>query len=173
MSIPRGTRIGTCEITGLLGTGGMGEVYRAHDTRLGRDVAIKILASLGVEDPILLARIEREARLLASLDHPSIATIYGVEDWQGTPAIVMELVEGETLAVKLLAGPIPPAEVARIARQVADALCVAHGRGIVHRDLKPANIHIRPDGAIKVLDFGLAKRVGPPEGDGFSPRPPK
>lgn len=159
MSIPRGTRVGTYEIVGLLGTGGMGEVYRAHDTRLGRDVAIKILASLVVEDPILLARIEREARLLASLNHPSIATIYGVEDWQGTLAVVMELVEGETLAVKLLAGPIPPAEVARIAKQVADALCVAHGRGIVHRDLKPANIHIRPDGAIKVLDFGLAKTV--------------
>ena len=159
MSIPRGTRIGTYEIAGLLGTGGMGEVYRAHDTRLGRDVAIKILASRVAEDPILLARIEREARLLASLNHPSIATIHGVEEWQGTPAIVMELIEGETLAVKLFEGPMPPAEVVRIAKQVADALCVAHDRGIVHRDLKPANIHIRPDGAIKVLDFGLAKTV--------------
>ena len=159
MSIPRGTRIGTYEIVGLLGTGGMGEVYRAHDTRLGRDVAIKILASRVAEDPVLLARIEREARLLASLNHPSIATIHGVEEWQGTPAIVMELIEGETLAVKLFEGPIPPAEVVRIAKQIADALCVAHDRGIVHRDLKPANIHMRPDGAIKVLDFGLAKTV--------------
>jgi len=159
LSIPRGTRIGTYEIVGLLGSGGMGEVYRAHDTRLGRDVAIKILASRVAEDPVLLARIEREARLLASLNHPSIATIHGVEEWQGTPAIVMELIEGETLAVKLFEGPMPPAEVVRIAKQVADALCVAHDRGIVHRDLKPANIHIRPDGAIKVLDFGLAKTV--------------
>ena len=170
MSIPRGTRIGSYEIAGLLGAGGMGEVYRAHDTRLGRDVAIKILASRVAEDPVLLARIEREARLLASLNHPSIATIHGVEEWQGTPAIVMELIEGETLAVKLFEGPLPPAEVVRIARQVADALCVAHDRGVVHRDLKPANIHIRPDGAIKVLDFGLAKSVGPSEGDGFSRR---
>ena len=159
MSIPRGTRIGSYEIAGLLGAGGMGEVYRAHDTRLGRDVAIKILASRVAEDPVLLARIEREARLLASLNHPSIATIHGVEEWQGTPAIVMELIEGETLAVKLFEGPLPPAEVVRIARQVADALCVAHDRGVVHRDLKPANIHIRPDGAVKVLDFGLAKSV--------------
>lgn len=159
MSIPRGTRIGTYEIVGLLGTGGMGEVYRAHDTRLGRDVAIKILAHRVSEDPVLLARIEREARLLASLNHPSIATIHGVEEWQGTPAIVMELIEGETLAVRLFEGPIPPAEVVRIAKQVAEALCAAHDRGIVHRDLKPANIHIRPDGAVKVLDFGLAKSI--------------
>ena len=170
MSIPRGTRIGTYEIVGLLGTGGMGEVYRAHDTRLGRDVAIKILASRVSEDPVLLARIEREARLLASLNHPSIATIYGVEEWQGTPAIVMELIEGETLAVRLFEGKLPPAEVVRIARQVADALCAAHDRGIVHRDLKPANIHLRPDGAVKVLDFGLAKSIGPAEGEGFSRR---
>ena len=159
MSIPRGTRIGTYEIAGLLGTGGMGEVYRAHDTRLGRDVAIKILASRVAEDPVLLARIEREAQVLASLNHPSIATIYGVEEWQGTPAIVMELIEGETLAVRLFEGPLPPAQVVHIAKQVADALCVAHDRGIVHRDLKPANIHLRPDGAVKVLDFGLAKAV--------------
>ncbi len=159
MSIPRGTRIGSYEIVSLLGIGGMGEVYRAHDTRLGRDVAIKILASRVAEDPVLLARIEREARVLASLNHPSIATIHSVEDWQGTPAIVMELIEGETLSVKLFDGRMPPAEVVRIARQVSDALCAAHDRGIVHRDLKPANIHIRPDGAVKVLDFGLAKSV--------------
>ncbi len=159
MAIPRGTRIGTYEIAGLLGTGGMGEVYRAHDTRLGRDVAIKILASRVADDPVLLARIEREARLLASLNHPSIATIYGVEEWQGPPAIVMELIEGETLAVRLFEGRIPPAEAVHIAKQVAEALCAAHDRGIVHRDLKPANIHLRPDGAVKVLDFGLAKSI--------------
>lgn len=159
MAIPRGTRIGTYEIIGLLGTGGMGEVYRARDTRLSREVAIKILASRVAEDPVLLARIEREAQMLASLNHPSIATIHGVEEWQGTPAIVMELIEGETLAVRLFEGALPPAEVVHIAKQVADALCVAHDRGIVHRDLKPANIHIRPDGAVKVLDFGLAKAV--------------
>jgi len=170
VAIPRGTRIGTYEIAGLLGTGGMGEVYRAHDTRLGRDVAIKILASRVAEDPVLLARIEREAQVLASLNHPSIATIYGVEEWQGTPAIVMELIEGETLAVRLFEGQLPPAQVVHIARQVADALCVAHDRGIVHRDLKPANIHLRPDGAVKVLDFGLAKAVGPLEGDDLSRR---
>lgn len=116
MDIPRGTRIRTYEIVGLLGTGGMGEVYRAHDTRLGRDVAIKILAHRVSEDPTLLARIEREARLLASLNHPSITTIHGVEDWQGTPAIVMELIEGQTLAVRLFEGPIPPAQVVRIAK---------------------------------------------------------
>ena len=104
LSIPFGTRIGVYEIVSLLVTGGMGEVYRAHDTRLGRDVAIKILASRVAEDPILLARIEREARLLASLNHPSIATIYGVEEWQGTPAIVMELIEGQTLAGRLFEG---------------------------------------------------------------------
>ncbi|MFA5908473.1 MAG: protein kinase [Vicinamibacterales bacterium] len=159
MALPRGTRIGTYEIVGLLGIGGMGEVYRAHDTRLGRDVAIKILAHRVSEDPVLLARIEREARLLASLNHPSIATIHGIEDWQGTPAIVMELIEGQTLAVRLFEGAIPPAEVVRIAKQVAEALCAAHDRGIVHRDLKPANIHLRPDGAVKVLDFGLAKAI--------------
>ena len=159
LSIPFGTHIGTYEIVSLLGTGGMGEVYRAHDTRLGRDVAIKILARRVAEDPILLARLEREARLLASLNHPSIATIYGVEEWQGTPAIVMELIEGQTLAVRLFEGKIPVPEVVRIARQVADALTAAHDRGIVHRDLKPANIHLRPDGAVKVLDFGLAKSV--------------
>jgi Tol biopolymer transport system component len=159
VAVPRGTRIGTYEIVSLLGAGGMGEVYRAHDTRLGRDVAIKILANRVSEDPVLLARIEREARLLASLNHPSIATIHGVEEWQGTPAIVMELIEGETLAVRLFDGPLPPSDVVRISRQVADALCAAHDRGIVHRDLKPANIHIRPDGAVKVLDFGLAKSV--------------
>jgi hypothetical protein len=159
MSIPRGTRIGGYEIVGLLGLGGMGEVYRARDTKLGRDVAIKVLANRVTDDAIVLARIEREARLLASLNHPAIATIHSVEEWEGSPAIVMELIEGETLAVKLFDGPLPVAEVVRIARHVSEALGAAHDRGIVHRDLKPANIHIRPDGGVKVLDFGLAKSI--------------
>jgi serine/threonine protein kinase len=161
MAVSRGTRIGNYEIIALMGAGGMGEVYRARDTRLGRDVAIKVLANRVTEDQILLARIEREARILASLNHPAIATIHSVEDWEGAPAIVMELIEGETLAVKLYEGALPVADVVRIARQVSDALCAAHDRGIVHRDLKPANIHVRPDGAIKVLDFGLAKSLTP------------
>ncbi len=159
MALTRGTRIANYEIIGLLGAGGMGEVYRARDTRLGRDVAIKVLANRVTEDQVLLARIEREARLLASLNHPSIATIHSVEDWEGSPAIVMELIEGETLAVKLFEGPLPVPVVIRIARQVSEALCAAHDRGVVHRDLKPANIHIRPDGGVKVLDFGLAKSI--------------
>ena len=160
MAIERGTRIGVYEIISLLGSGGMGEVYRARDTKLGRDVAIKVLANRGGEDGMVLARIEREARLLASLNHPAIATIHSVEEWEGAPAIVMELIDGETLAVRLFEGPLPVADVVRIAKQVSDALTVAHDRGIVHRDLKPANIHLRPDGAVKVLDFGLAKSVG-------------
>ena len=159
MTIPRGTRIGIYEIVSLIGSGGMGEVYRAHDTRLGRDVAIKVLANRLTEDTVVLARIEREARLLASLNHPAIATIYGVEEYEGSPAIVMELVEGETLSVKLFDGPLPVGHAVNIAKQVSEALTAAHDRGVVHRDLKPANIHLRPDGAVKVLDFGLAKSL--------------
>jgi len=161
MAIPRGTRIGVNEIISLIGSGGMGEVYRARDTRLGRHVAIKVLANRLTDDAVVRARIEREARLLASLNHPNIATIYSVEEYEGLPAIVMELIEGETLAVKLLDGPVPVDQAAQIARQVSDALAAAHDRGIVHRDLKPANIHLRTDGTVKVLDFGLAKAVTP------------
>src|SRR5215216_8149972 len=146
MAIPRGTRIGVYEVIALLGSGGMGEVYRARDTKLGRDVAIKVLANRLNDDPVILGRIEREARLLASLNHPSIATIHGVEEYEGSPAIVMELIEGETLAVKLFEGPLSVPETIRIAKQVSDALTAAHDRGVVHRDLKPANIHVRPDG---------------------------
>ncbi|HWI16920.1 MAG TPA: protein kinase, partial [Vicinamibacterales bacterium] len=159
MSIPRGTRIGVNEVLGLIGSGGMGEVYRARDTRLGRDVAIKVLANRLTQDSIVRARIEREARLLASLNHPNIATIYSVEEYEGSPAIVMELIEGATVAAKLFEGPLPVDQVVNIARQVSEALTAAHDRGIVHRDLKPANIHLRPDGTVKVLDFGLAKAV--------------
>lgn len=157
MAIPRGTRIGVYEIAAMIGSGGMGEVYRARDTRLGREVAIKVLANRVAEDAVIRARIEREARLLASLNHPNIATIFGVEDYEGSPAIVMEMVEGDPLSVRLYEGALPIDQVLSIARQVSEALTAAHDRGVVHRDLKPANIHLRPDGTVKVLDFGLAK----------------
>ncbi|MGE5814807.1 MAG: protein kinase domain-containing protein, partial [Acidobacteriota bacterium] len=166
-----GKRIGTYEVLGLLGAGAMGEVYRARDSRLGRDVALKILPDLFCADPERLARFEREAKVLASLSHPNIAAIFGIED-QPDPAagprvhaLVLELVEGETLADRLTRAAaerrvgLPVADVLSIARQLANALDAAHEQGIVHRDLKPANIKIRPDGLIKVLDFGLA-RVG-------------
>ena len=152
-----GRRIGVYQLQGLLGAGGMGEVYRARDTELGRDVAIKILPRLFTSDPDRLARFEREARVLASLNHPHIGAIYGLEDADGIRALVLELVEGETLADRITRGPIPVQDTLGIARQMADALDAAHERGIVHRDLKPANIKITPDGVVKVLDFGLAK----------------
>jgi eukaryotic-like serine/threonine-protein kinase len=135
----------------------MGEVYRARDTRLGRDVALKILPHLFTNDPDRLARFEREARVLASLNHPHIAAIYGLEDADGVRALVLELVTGQTLADRIARGPIPLNDTLIIARQVADALDAAHEKGIVHRDLKPANIKLTPDGVVKVLDFGLAK----------------
>ena len=141
----------------LLGAGGMGEVYRARDTRLGRDVAIKILPRTVTGEPERRARFEREARMLASLNHPHIGAIYGVEDVDGAQALVLELVEGQTLAHRLQRGPVPVAEALAIARQIADALDAAHEKGIIHRDLKPANIKITADGVAKVLDFGLAK----------------
>ncbi|MEZ5291272.1 MAG: protein kinase [Vicinamibacterales bacterium] len=140
-----------------LGAGGMGEVYRALDARLQRHVAIKVLLPEHARDPDLPGRLEREALILASLNHPGIATVFGIEVWEDRPAIVMELVEGETLADRCRRGPLPTAEALRIARGVAEALSFAHDHGVIHRDLKPANIRIRPDGAVKVLDFGLAK----------------
>ena len=161
-SMPAGRRLGAYEVQARIGAGGMGEVYRARDTKLGRDVAIKILPQLFTSDPGRLARFEREARVLASLNHPHIGAIYGLEDVDGVPALVLELVNGETLADRIARGPIPPHETLRIARQMADALEAAHEKGIVHRDLKPANIKITPDGVVKVLDFGLAKA---PSGD--------
>ena len=162
-----GSRIAVYELTGPIGAGGMGEVYRARDTRLGRDVAIKILPHAVSADGERLRRLDREARLLAALNHPNIATIYGLEDAGDTRAIVMELVEGETLAERIgrlrRKGSVPAAETLRIARQIAEALDAAHEKGIIHRDLKPANIKITPDGVVKVLDFGLAKAAS---GDG-------
>jgi serine/threonine protein kinase len=137
----------------------MGEVYRAHDGKLGRDVAIKVLPSMFTADHERLARFKSEARMLAAVNHPHIGAIYGFEDAGGMPALVLELVDGETLADRLRRGPIPPRDALIIARQIADALDAAHRKGIVHRDLKPANIKVTPDGLVKVLDFGLAKAL--------------
>jgi hypothetical protein len=152
-----GRDIGTYRILSQLGAGGMGEVYRARDTKLGREVAIKILPSAFTRDTERRARFEREARVLATLNHPHIGAIYGLEHADGVQALVLELVDGETLADRIARGPIPLNEAMTMARQIADALEAAHEKGIVHRDLKPANIKITPDGVVKVLDFGLAK----------------
>ena len=157
MSLAPGTRLGVYEITGLLGEGGMGQVYRARDTRLDRNVAIKILPEAVAGDSDRVARFEREARTLASLNHPHIAQVHGLEDSSGVRAIVMELVEGEDLSALIARGPIPQDEAIAFAKQIIDALEGAHEAGIVHRDLKPANIKVRRDGTVKVLDFGLAK----------------
>ncbi len=159
MTLTPGTKLGSYEIQGLLGAGGMGEVYRARDPRLNRDVAIKVLPAAVAADPERLARFEREAQLLASLNHPNIAAIYGLEESGTVRALVMELVEGPTLAEHLANGALPLPEALEIARQAAEALETAHEKGIVHRDLKPANIKITPQGAVKVLDFGLAKAL--------------
>src|SRR5580658_2431520 len=152
-----GFSLGPYRIERLIGAGGMGEVYRARDITLGRDVAIKILPHLFTRDPERLARFEREARMLAALNHPHIGAIYGVEDADGVRGLVLELVEGPTLADRLTAGPLPVTEALTIARQIADALDAAHEKGIIHRDLKPANVKVTLDGRVKVLDFGLAK----------------
>ena len=156
-----GTRLGPYEVVAAIGAGGMGEVYRARDTRLDRDVAIKIVPELFATDPERLARFEREAKTLASLNHPNIAQIHGIEGADIVRALVMEFVDGEDLAQRLARGPIPVSEALAIAGQVADALDAAHGRGIIHRDLKPANIKVRDDGTVKVLDFGLSKAIDP------------
>jgi serine/threonine protein kinase len=153
------SRLGRYEILSRIGAGGMGEVYRARDTKLGRDVAIKVLPEVFARDSERMARFEREAKLLAVLNHPNIAAVYGVEDSGSTDALVMELAEGPTLADRLASGPIPVAEALPIARQIAEALEYAHEHGVVHRDLKPANIKISRDDAVKILDFGLAKAI--------------
>ncbi|MGH6689446.1 MAG: protein kinase domain-containing protein [Vicinamibacterales bacterium] len=152
-----GTRLGGYEVDSLLGEGGMGTVYRARDTKLQRQVAIKVLRSEVAGDPDRLARFRREARVLAALNHPNIAAIYGLEDHEGMPFLVLELVDGDTLAERIAAGPVPVDDALPIARQMADALEAAHELGIVHRDLKPANVKLTPAGTVKVLDFGLAK----------------
>ena len=152
-----GRRLGSYEVQEQIGAGGMGEVYRARDTKLGRDVAIKILPRVFTSDPDRLMRFEREARMLATLNHPHIGAIYGFEDAEGMRALVLELVDGETVANRIARGPLPVKDALTLARQIADALDAAHEKGIVHRDLKPANIKITSEGTVKVLDFGLAK----------------
>jgi serine/threonine protein kinase/Tol biopolymer transport system component len=161
MALAPGTRLGPYEIGAQIGVGGMGEVYRARDTQLQRDVAIKVLPEALAHDSERLARFEREAKTLAALNHPNIAHIHGLQESDGTKALVMELVEGPTLADRIAHGAIPVDEALPIARQIAEGLEAAHEQGIIHRDLKPANVKVRPDGIVKVLDFGLAKVLEP------------
>ena len=157
MALTPGTRLGPYDIVSPLGAGAMGEVYRARDAKLQRDVALKMLSDAVVGDPDRLARFRREAQVLASLNHPNIAAIYGFEDSGATHALVLELVEGQTLAELIAQGPMALGDALPLAKQIASALEAAHELGIVHRDLKPANVKVRPDGTVKVLDFGLAK----------------
>jgi len=164
MPVGPGTRLGPYEVTALIGEGGMGKVWRAHHTALRRDDALKVLPDAFASDPDRLARFRREAQVLASLNHPNIAHVYGLEQADGVQALVMELVEGPTLADRIAQGPILVDEALPIAKQIAEALEAAHEQGIIHRDLKPANIKLRPDGTVKVLDFGLAKALEPASG---------
>ena len=159
MGLLPGARLGNYEVTAAIGAGGMGEVYRAHDTRLGRDVAIKVLPASFASDPERTARFRREAQLLAALNHPGIAAIHGLEESGATQFLVLELVEGGTLADRLTRRALPIDEAIQIARQIADALGAAHDKGIIHRDLKPANIALTANDQVKVLDFGLAKAM--------------
>ena len=166
-----GARLGPYEITGWLGAGGMGAVYSARDTRLGRTVAIKVLHRELRGDPAIGRRFEHEARTLATLNHPNIASIYGVEDVGGTRALVLEDVDGDTLAERVARGPIAVGDALQIARQIAEALDSAHQHGFIHRDLKPANVKLRPDGAAKLLDFGLARMLEGHAPDALNPSP--
>ena len=169
-----GTNLAHYRVTAALGSGGMGEVWRAEDTKLGREVALKVLPEEFAKDPERMARFEREAKVLASLNHPNIATLYGLENVEpgsgtgtgaGTVFLAMELVEGEDLSERIKRGAVPVEEAVAISLQIAEALEAAHEQGIVHRDLKPANIKLRPDGTVKVLDFGLAKAWESEHGD--------
>jgi Tol biopolymer transport system component len=162
MPLPSGTRRGPYEILAPIGAGGMGEVYRARDSRLGRDVAIKTLPAEFAGNPERLARFHREARLLASLNHPNIAAIYGLEEADGAKYLILELVEGESLAERLAAGPLPVEEAFGVCAQIAAGVSAAHDAGVIHRDLKPGNVMVRHDGSVKVLDFGLAKGAEKP-----------
>jgi len=166
MSLRPGTRLWHYNVTSLLGKGGIGQVWQATDTQLNRQVALKILPDAFADDPDRLARFTREAQILASLNHPNIAAIHGIEEAEGMRALVLELVEGPTLADRIANGPIPLDEALPIAKQIAEALEAAHEAGVIHRDLKPANIKVREDGTVKVLDFGLAKALdSTPAGD--------
>ena len=154
-------RLAHYNVSALIGEGGMGQVYQATDTKLNRQVALKILPEAFATDPDRLARFQREAHVLASLNHPGIAAIYGIEEQDDIRALVLELVEGPTLADRISKGPLPVDEALPIAKQIAEALEAAHEAGVIHRDLKPANIKVREDGTVKVLDFGLAKAFQP------------
>ncbi len=172
MPLAAGSRLGSYEIVSPLGAGGMGEVYRARDAKLGRDVALKVLPESFASDADRVARFEREARVLAGLNHTHIAAIYGFQEDAGVSALVMELVEGPTLADRVAHGPIALDEALAIAGQIADALEAAHEKGITHRDLKPANIMVTNAGLVKVLDFGLAATGRAASGSGEdSPSP--
>ena len=162
MPLAIGSTLGSYEINDSLGAGGMGEVYRARDMRLGRSVAIKVLPDLFLSNPDRVARFEREAKMLAALNHPRVASLYSLEQVDGRHLLVMELVEGQTLDQRLRGGPLPLKEALRIAAQIAEALEAAHDKGVVHRDLKPGNIKITAEDEVKVLDFGLAKALDSP-----------
>src|SRR5260370_29358744 len=158
MAFLSGTRLGSYEVLTQMGAGGMGEVYQAHDTKLGRDVAIKVLPEAFAHDADRLSRFQREAKMLASLNHPNIATIHGLEESNGTHFLVMELVPGDNLQQRVKSeGVVPIEEALTIAKQIGEALEAAHEKGIIHRDLKPANVKVTPEDKVKVLDFGLAK----------------
>ena len=159
MTLKPGTQLGMYEIVASIGAGGMGEVYHARDRKLGRNVVIKVLPDAFAGDPERLSRFEREAKLLASLNHPNIAVIHGVEQAEGKQFLILELVEGETLAERLSGGPMPADEAMKICRQIAEGMEAAHEKGIIHRDLKPSNVKITPEGNVKILDFGLAKAL--------------
>ncbi len=171
MTLAPGDRLGAYEVTARIGAGGMGEVYRAHDSRLGRDVALKVLPHALAAEPDRIARFEREAQLLASLDHPNIAIIHGFETAGGVSAIVLELIHGLTLAERIALGPVSLDEALPMARQIVSALSAAHDHGVIHRDLKPANIKVHEDGRVKVLDFGLAKMLAPEPGTSAAAMP--
>ena len=159
MRVEAGSQLGHYRIVELLGKGGMGEVWRGRDTTLDRDVAIKVLPELMARDPERVLRFEREAKLLASLNHPNMAAIHGFSESDGIRFLVLEFVEGETLAQRLKSGPMPIEDALEASRQVAEALEAAHASGVIHRDLKPGNVMVRPDGTVKVLDLGLAKAL--------------
>src|SRR3990170_7164495 len=168
MALAAGTKLGQYEIRGLIGKGGMGEVYRAWDSKLERDVALKLLPEIFARDPERVARFKREAKLLASLNHPNIATIHGLEESNGSHFLVMELVEGETLAEQVRRGSVEIDEALRISTQIAEALEHAHEKTVIHRDLKPANVKVTPEGKVKVLDFGLAKAFAAAGSENFA-----
>jgi serine/threonine protein kinase len=171
MAIPSGTRLGSYEVIAQIGAGGMGEVYRARDMKLGRDVAIKVLPEAFANDAERLSRFQREAKMLAALNHPNIATIHGFEQFGDTSYLVMELVPGQTLAERVSAGALKLEEALKVAGQIAEALESAHQKGVIHRDLKPANVKMTPEGRVKVLDFGLATTFAGDGGQDFSNAP--